>query len=76
MTKYKDATNNAQRAHAIGEGAGFIYSTRFCKFHGADADFSDDVLDNLLFDSPSGFWSLSTIKTASAISALSAKFGL
>ena len=76
MGKYKSGTSNAQRAHAIGEGAGFIYSTRFCKFHGADAQFSDEVLDDLLFDSPNGFWSLSTTKIDAAISALSAKFGL
>ncbi len=76
MNKYKTGTNNAQRAHAIGEGLGFIYSTRFCKFHGADAAFSENVLEDLIFSSSNGFWSLSTTKIDAAISSLSAKFGL
>lgn len=76
MVKYRNGTNNAQRAHAIGEGLGFIYSTRFCKFHGADAAFSDNVMDDLIFDSANGFWSLSPSKADAAISSLSAKFGL
>ena len=74
MGKYKSGTSNAQRAHAIGEGYGFIYSLRFCKYHGADAAFSDAVLSNLI--NGNGFWSLSTSKVDVASASISARFGL
>ncbi len=76
LVKYKTGTSDAQRAHAIGEGLGFIYSTRFCNYHGADAPFSQNIMDNLIFNAANGFWSLSNAKADAAISALQAKFGL
>ncbi|GAL85495.1 hypothetical protein MYP_2724 [Sporocytophaga myxococcoides] len=67
------ATTTAANAHAIGEGVGFIYSLRFCKINGADAKFSDDILDNLL---EGGFWGLYNDKVNAASDAIKAKFNL
>jgi Domain of unknown function (DUF4856) len=76
LVKYKTGTSDAQRAHAIGEGLGFIYATRFCVYHGADAAFSQNIMDDLIFNSPNGFWSLTALKADAAISALQSRFGL
>lgn len=65
----------AVRAHAIGEGVGFIYSLRFASKHGADAAFSDTILTNLL-GSTNGFWDLDNTKINAASDAIKAKFNL
>ncbi len=75
LAKWKTGTNDGTRAHAIGEGAGFIYSLRFCKMNGADEKFSDDILNPLLFTG-NGFWDLDTDKIVVAEQAIKAKFGL
>src|SRR5690606_30015275 len=36
LNKWKIETDPARAAHAIGEGAGFIYSLRFAEMHGGD----------------------------------------
>jgi hypothetical protein len=71
------ATNpvEAVRAHAIGEGVGFIYSLRFAEKHGADAAFSDSVLANLI-GSANGFWDLNNDKINAASDAIKDKFDL
>jgi hypothetical protein len=66
---------HAPRAHAIGEGLGFIYSLRFATIHNADAAFSDDLLDDLI-GSENGFWDLDATKINNAIDAINTKFAL
>jgi hypothetical protein len=75
LGKWKTGTNDAVRAHAIGEGAGFIYSLRFCTFNGADATFSNGIYANL-FGSENGFWDLTNEKINTASDAIKAKFKL
>ncbi len=75
LTKWGTRTTDADRAHDIGEGAGFIYSLRFCSINKADAAFSDGILTTLL--SPAGgFWDITPAKIATANSAIRAKFNL
>jgi hypothetical protein len=75
LGKWKTGTTDAARAHAIGEGMGFIYALRFCNLHGGDATFSDDILDDLIYSSANGFWDLTNDKVNTAIAAIQTKFG-
>jgi hypothetical protein len=75
LNKWKTEATEASRAHAIGEGAGFIYSLRFASVHGADATFSDNILTGLL-GSTNGFWDLTADKINTASDAIKAKFNL
>lgn len=75
LGKWKTGTTDAARAHAIGEGLGFIYSLRYCNINGADAAFSDNLLNNLI-NSTNGFWDLTNDKINPAIDAITAKFKL
>jgi hypothetical protein len=75
LGKWKTGTTDAARVHAIGEGLGFIYSLRFCHLNGADAAFSDGIL-NKLMDSPDGYWDFTTTKINEASTAISSKFKL
>lgn len=75
LKKWKDGTTDAIRAHAIGEGLGFIYSIRFCKLNGGDDAFSDGILNDLI-NSPDGFWDLDNTKINAAIDKINAKFAL
>ncbi|MCF2494348.1 DUF4856 domain-containing protein [Dyadobacter chenhuakuii] len=75
LGKWKSGTTDAARAHAIGEGLGFIYSLRYCKINGADAAFSDALLLGLM-GSPNGFWDLTNDKINAASDAITAKFKL
>lgn len=75
LGKWKSATTDAARAHAMGEGLGFIYSLRFCTINGADAAFSDAILVGLL-GSPNGFWDLTNDKINAASEAITKKFKL
>lgn len=68
-------TEADRRAHAIGEGAGFIYSLRFCTVNNVDAKFSDDVLTALL-GSNNGFWDLTQAKINTASASIKAKFNI
>jgi hypothetical protein len=61
LEKWKTGTTDAARAHAIGEGLGFIYALRFATIHNVDAAFSDGILTGLI-DSPNGFWDLDVTK--------------
>jgi hypothetical protein len=74
--KYVAAQTDAARAHAIGEGLGFIYSLRFATINGADATFSDNILKALILDAPGGFWDLTPAKLSTASDAIKAKFKL
>ena len=75
LEKWKTGADDAARAHAIGEGLGFIYSLRFATVHGADAAFSDAILTNLI-ESPNGFWDLTVTKINAASDAIKSRFGL
>lgn len=75
LDKWKTGTTDAARAHAIGEGAGFIYSLRFAKIHGGDAAFSDNLM-NTLIGSTNGFWDINTTKINTVSDAIRAKFSL
>ena len=81
LEKWKTAVANgnnsadAVRAHAIGEGIGFIYSLRFATIHNADAAFSDNILSGLI-GSANGFWDLDATKINTASQAIKTKFGL
>ena len=67
--------SDGYRAHAFGEGLGFIYSLRFANIHGANAAFSDELI-NELTGSANGFWDLTPLKTASVQAKIKAKFGI
>lgn len=75
LDKWKTGTSDAARAHAIGEGLGFIYSLRFAEIHGGDAAFSDN-LTNTLVGSTNGFWDINTTKINTVADAIRAKFSL
>ena len=75
LVKWGTSTTDATRAHAIGEGLGFIYSLRFCKTNTVDAKFSDDVLTTLV-GSANGFWDLTPTKINAASLAIKAKFNI
>lgn len=73
LDKWKTGATDAARAHAIGEGLGFIYSLRFATVHNVDAAFSDDLMDDLI-DSENGFWDLTADKINAASDAIKTKF--
>ncbi|MEX2233541.1 MAG: DUF4856 domain-containing protein [Cyclobacteriaceae bacterium] len=75
LGKWKTDQTEADRAHHIGEGLGFIYSLRFATIHEADAAFSDDIIENLV-GAPNGFWDIDADKINAASEAISTKFGL
>lgn len=75
LEKWKTGESEGARAHAIGEGLGFIYSLRFATIHNVDAAFSDTVLNDLI-GSENGFWDLNADKINAAQDAIKAKFGL
>ncbi|GAB3265881.1 DUF4856 domain-containing protein [Larkinella harenae] len=75
LGKWKtNATNDAARAHAIGEGLGFIYSLRYAKVNGGTAAFSDGILANLIYTTPNGFWGLTNTKIDAAATAIRTQF--
>jgi len=75
LDKWKNGADDPTRAHAIGEGLGFVYSLRFATLHGADAAFSDNLINGLV-GSANGFWDLDATKINTASEAIKAKFGL
>ena len=75
LDKWGTRTTDAERAHDIGEGGGFIYSLRFCKINGGDAAFSDGILNGLL-SADGGIWDITPAKIATATAAIKAKFKL
>jgi hypothetical protein len=76
LEKWKSGTQtDAARAHAIGEGLGFIYSLRFATTHSVDAAWSDGVINGLI-GSTNGFWDIDATKINTASDAIKAEFGL
>ena len=75
LTNWKAAADPAVKAHALGEGLGFIYSLRFCTKYGADVAFSDNLLSGLT-SGTNGAWSLTNTQADAAIAAINTKFQL
>lgn len=75
LDEWKASMTDGARAHAMGEGLGFIYSLRFAATYGADAKFSDDIITNLI-SSAGGVWDLTPAKINAASDVIKAKFKL
>jgi len=75
LTNWKAASALDVKAHALGEGLGFVYSLRFCTKYGADAAWSDSLLQGLTSGSQ-GAWSLTNAQMDTAIAAINSKFSL
>ncbi|GAA3920768.1 DUF4856 domain-containing protein [Hymenobacter algoricola] len=75
LSNWKAAADPAVKAHALGEGLGFIYSLRFCTKYGTDAAFSDNLLTGLTAGD-NGAWSMSNTKADVAINAIKSKFSI
>lgn len=73
LGKWKSLQTHAEKAHALGEGLGFIYALRACKLSNADVAFSDDIFNDLI---NTGYWDLTIGKVNSAESKIKSKFGL
>jgi hypothetical protein len=71
----ENATDPGRRAHAFSEGLGFIYSLRYARATGADAAFSDAILNNLAYTT-AGMWKVKNEQLEQAISTISSKFGI
>jgi hypothetical protein len=77
MTKAADGTaTEASRAHAFGEGYGFVYATRFCTLTGANAAFSDELIDDLFVSSTTTFYDITVAQYTGVSNKLIAKFNL
>ncbi|WP_221391350.1 DUF4856 domain-containing protein [Dyadobacter sp. NIV53] len=75
LGKWGNGATDAIKAHAIGEGLGFIYSLRFLTINGGTPAFSDQILLGLV-GSENGFWDLTPTKITTASDAIKAKFKL
>ncbi|RSK24557.1 DUF4856 domain-containing protein [Hymenobacter metallilatus] len=75
LSNWKSASTLDVKAHALGEGLGFIYSLRFCTKYGADAAFSDNLLTDLT-SGTNGTWSLTNAQADVAINAIKTKFSI
>ncbi len=76
LQKVKDgAATPSPRAHAYGEGIGFIYSLRFCLLNGGTAAFSDEILNDINFNT-TGIWKLTNAQVDAASEKIRVKFGL
>ena len=78
LVSWKNGTDLASKAHALGEGLGFIYSLRFCNGkYKADAAFSDAQLNTLLPSTQTnGAWNMTNAQADQVIAAVTAKFSL
>jgi hypothetical protein len=75
LSSWKSASTLDVKAHALGEGLGFIYSLRFSTKYGADAAFSDNLLAGLT-SGTNGTWSLTNAQADVAITAIKSKFSI
>jgi len=77
MGESYDATaTQAARAHAFGEGYGFLYSTRFCTLTGCDDGYSDDLIDDLITPQSLTFYDITTTQFTTVAAKLRTKFNL
>ena len=72
LAKWKNGADDAIRAHALGEGLGFIYSLRACKLSGADVAWADEQFNKLI---SAGSYDLTTSTVSEVESAIKTKFG-
>ena len=75
LNSWKAAAGQDSKAHALAEGLGFIYALRFAKKYGADAAWSDGVLNGLT-TKPRGAWDLTNADADAAAAAITSKFAL
>jgi Domain of unknown function (DUF4856) len=76
LQNWKAASALDVKAHALGEGLGFVYSLRFCTSkYGVDTAWADGVLNGLTSGSQ-GAWSLTNAQADAAITAIQTKFRL
>ena len=75
LMNWKAAAAADIKAHALGEGIGFVYSLRFCTKAGADTAWADSVLNGLT-SGTQGAWSLTNTQADAAIAAINTKFSL
>ena len=73
LGNWKASADPAVKAHALGEGIGFVYSLRFCTKAWADTAWADSVLNGLT-SGTNGAWSLTNAQADVAIAAINAKF--
>ena len=75
LMNWKAAAAADIKAHALGEGIGFVYSLRFCTKAGANTAWADSVLNGLT-SGTQGAWSLTNTQADAAIAAINTKFSL
>ena len=75
LTNWKAAATLDVKAHALGEGLGFVYALRFCTKYGVDTAWADSVLNGLT-SGAQGAWSLTNAQADAAIAAINTKFSL
>ena len=75
LEKWRAEPDAAVKAHALGEGLGFVYSLRFCTKFGVDNAWADAVL-NRLTANPRGAYGLTNTEANAAIVAINSKFTL
>ncbi|MFC7669850.1 DUF4856 domain-containing protein [Hymenobacter humi] len=75
LTRRKAAAALDVKAHALGEGIGFVYALRFCTKYGVDTAWADSVMNGLTSGSQ-GAWTLTNAQADAAIAAINTKFSL
>ena len=73
LANWKAAAAADVKAHALGEGIGFVYSLRFCTKAGANTAWADSVLNGLT-SGTQGAWSITNAQADAAIAAINTKF--
>ena len=73
LAKWKTGADDATKAHALGEGLGFIYALRACKLSGADVAFSDNLFNTII---TTGYWNLTVEQVNTIQTAIQTKFNL
>lgn len=75
LTNWKAAAAADVKAHALGEGIGFVYSLRFCTKFNVDLALADSLLNGLT-SGKDGAWSLTNAQVDTVIAAINSKFSL
>ena len=75
LSNWKAAAAADVKAHALGEGIGFVYSLRFCTKFNVDTALADSMLNGLT-SGKDGAWSLTNTQVDAVIAAINSKFSL
>ena len=75
LASWKSNASPDTKAHALGEGLGFIYSLRFCTKYGVDNAWADKVLSDLTAGTQ-GAWTMLPSQADAAAAAINTKFSL